>query len=98
MTPATQKILVSELQDPQRCIGTFPLWAGGEGFGVITIFIGTGADKVLYIENDQVEAGATVYFRNAPDLDRDLKDVTILPRWRCKRRQPAKAPGQAVTP
>ncbi|KAJ2979476.1 hypothetical protein NQ176_g3233 [Zarea fungicola] len=43
LLPATQKTLASEQKDPQRCSATFPLWTRGDGYGVISIFIGAGA-------------------------------------------------------
>lgn len=48
-------------------MAVFPLWDRSEGFGVITIF--KGPEKSLYIENDRVPLGATVYFVNKPDLE-----------------------------
>ncbi|KAJ2971695.1 hypothetical protein NQ176_g7566 [Zarea fungicola] len=70
LLPATQKTLASEQQDPQRCSATFPLWTRGDGYGVITIFIGTGPDKILYIDNDQVEALA--FTLQAKQASRDI--------------------------
>ena len=64
--PATMKTLSPELYDPDRSRAIFPLGTRKDKFGVVSIFI--GADRVLYIENDQVPVGATAYFRNRPDL------------------------------
>ncbi|KAE8354273.1 caspase domain-containing protein [Aspergillus coremiiformis] len=64
--PATKKTLASHLCADGCSVATFPLWSRSEGFGVITVF--KGAEKVLYIENDRVPAGATAYFANKPDL------------------------------
>jgi hypothetical protein len=47
-------------------MAVFPLWTRKEGFGVISIF--KGPEKTLYIENDRIPLGATVYFANKPDL------------------------------
>lgn len=33
---------------------------------MVSIF--KGLDKLLYIENDRIPAGATAYFRNTPNL------------------------------
>ncbi len=72
-------------------MATFPLWTRDDGFGVVTIFIGTGSDKVLYIDNDQVEAGATVFFRNSPDLGKDAAEASRQRRWPCQRNRQTKA-------
>lgn len=47
-------------------MAVFPLWTRKEGFGVISIF--KGPEKALFIENDMIPLGATVYFVNKPDL------------------------------
>jgi hypothetical protein len=47
-------------------MAVFPLWSREDGFGVISIF--RGPARELYVENDQVPLGATVYFANKPDL------------------------------
>ncbi|KJK67836.1 Caspase domain protein [Aspergillus parasiticus SU-1] len=64
--PATKKTLASQTDECGCCVATFPLWSRSEGFGVISIF--KGPEKVLYIENDRVPAGATAYFANKPNL------------------------------
>lgn len=47
-------------------MAVFPFSTRKDGFGVISIFI--GPDKTLYIENDEVPLGATVYFVGRPNL------------------------------
>lgn len=66
MGPATTKILAPETENRQASLAAFPLWARNDGFGVVSIF--KGLNKLLYIENDRIPAGATAYFRNTPDL------------------------------
>ncbi len=66
VTPATTKILAPVTDQTGRSAATFPLWTRKEEFGIISVF--TGRDRTLFIENDRVPAGATVYFRNKPDL------------------------------
>ncbi|KAF7593596.1 hypothetical protein BBP40_011216 [Aspergillus hancockii] len=63
--PATKKTLAPHTKD-QDSVAVFPLWSRSEGFGVISIF--KGPERVLYIENDRVPAGATAFFANKPDL------------------------------
>ncbi|EKJ71892.1 hypothetical protein FPSE_07895 [Fusarium pseudograminearum CS3096] len=62
--PATTKTLVPETESREGSVGVFPLWTRKNGFGVVTIF--KGSDK--YIENDRIEAGATGYFIDTPNL------------------------------
>jgi hypothetical protein len=47
-------------------MGIFPLWTRREEFALISIFI--GPERTPFIENDRVPTGATVYFRNRPNL------------------------------
>ncbi|KAI9373579.1 caspase domain-containing protein [Aspergillus egyptiacus] len=65
--PATRKTLAAHGTQNGGSEGVFPLWTRKEGFGVITIF--RGPERTLYTENDWVPMGATVYFRNTPDLE-----------------------------
>ncbi|KAK1455753.1 hypothetical protein CMEL01_04513 [Colletotrichum melonis] len=64
--PATTKTIAPEHKNKHASVAVFPLWTRKDGFGVISIFV--GADKVLYIENDRIPAGATAYFKNTPNL------------------------------
>ncbi|KAI0855326.1 hypothetical protein F4860DRAFT_519990 [Xylaria cubensis] len=64
--PATKKTLGPYVKNRGAPTAVFPLWDKRDGFGVISIF--TGPDRVLYIENDRIPAGATAYFQNEPDL------------------------------
>ncbi|KAI0434259.1 hypothetical protein F5Y09DRAFT_265712 [Xylaria sp. FL1042] len=64
--PATKKTLAPYIRNRGAPTAVFPLWDKKDGFGVISIF--TGPDRVLYIENDRIPAGATAYFQNKPDL------------------------------
>ncbi|PYH30985.1 uncharacterized protein BO87DRAFT_461838 [Aspergillus neoniger CBS 115656] len=64
--PATRKTLAPAAPAPKRSMATFPLWTRRDGFGVITVFV--GSTQTLYIENDRIPIGATAYFRNEPDL------------------------------
>jgi hypothetical protein len=64
--PATKKTLASRTQDREGSMAVFPLWTRKEGFGVISIY--KGVEQVLYIENDRIPLGATVYFTNRPNL------------------------------
>ena len=66
MGPATTKTLAPEIENKQASLAVFPLWTRNDGFGVISIF--KGSEKLLYIENDRIPAGATAYFRNTPNL------------------------------
>lgn len=66
MGPATTKTLTPETKNRQASLAVFPLWTRSDGFGVVSIF--KGLDRLLYIENDRIPAGATAYFRNTPDL------------------------------
>lgn len=66
MGPATTKTLSPETKNRQASLAVFPLWTRSDGFGVVTVF--KGLDRLLYIENDRIPAGATAYFRNTPDL------------------------------
>ncbi|RTE76986.1 hypothetical protein BHE90_008559 [Fusarium euwallaceae] len=70
-TPAVMKILAPHRQDgggddDKASMACFPFWSRSDGFGVITIFV--GSQKTLYIENDKVRTGVTAYFENKPDL------------------------------
>jgi hypothetical protein len=47
-------------------MAVFPIWQRSDGSAVISIF--KGPDMTLYIENDRIPVGATVYFNNKPDL------------------------------
>jgi hypothetical protein len=64
--PATKKTLAPQVRDREGSTAVFPLWTRNDDFGVISIF--TGPDKILFIENDKVPAGATACFRNKPNL------------------------------
>ncbi|KAJ5609813.1 hypothetical protein N7528_009079 [Penicillium herquei] len=64
--PASRKTLAPSDKGREFSSAVFPLWNHREGFGVISVF--KGVEKTLYIENDQVPLGATVYFANKPDL------------------------------
>ncbi|KAE8150475.1 caspase domain-containing protein [Aspergillus avenaceus] len=64
--PATKKTIGARSKDEDDSTAIFPLWSRSEGFGVISVF--RGPEKVLFIENDRVPAGATAYFANKPDL------------------------------
>ncbi|KAJ5210188.1 hypothetical protein N7491_009995 [Penicillium cf. griseofulvum] len=64
--PASRKTLAAQDQGREESTAVFPLWTRKEGFGVISVF--KGPEKILYIENDMVPLGATVYFANKPDL------------------------------
>jgi hypothetical protein len=46
----------------------FPLWTRKSGYGVITIYMGTGDAKILFLENDMVQAGYLARFRNSANL------------------------------
>lgn len=46
----------------------FPLWTRNSGYGVITIYMGTGDAKILFLENDMVQAGYLARFRNSANL------------------------------
>ncbi|KAB8072372.1 hypothetical protein BDV29DRAFT_158638 [Aspergillus leporis] len=62
--PATKKTLIPQTKDDESSVAVFPLWSRSEGFGVISIF--KGPERVLYIENDRVPAGAMAFFANKP--------------------------------
>jgi hypothetical protein len=64
--PASKKTLAARDQGDESNIAVFPLWTRKEGFGVISIF--KGSERTLYIENDRIPLGATVYFANKPDI------------------------------
>ncbi|OQE34599.1 hypothetical protein PENCOP_c017G01337 [Penicillium coprophilum] len=64
--PASRKTLAAQDQGRDNSTAVFPLWTRKEGFGVISVF--KDPEKILYIENDRVPLGATVYFANKPDL------------------------------
>ncbi|KAJ5153995.1 uncharacterized protein N7500_009434 [Penicillium coprophilum] len=64
--PASRKTLAAQDQGRDNSTAVFPLWTRTEGFGVISVF--KGPEKILFIENDRVPLGATVYFANKPDL------------------------------
>ncbi|KAK7911801.1 hypothetical protein PG985_014282 [Apiospora marii] len=68
-SPATSKILVPKKLNQAGSFAIFPLWTRMDGFGVITIFTGRGNDRKLFIENDLIRVGATVYFRGNANLD-----------------------------
>ncbi|KZL69873.1 hypothetical protein CI238_10755, partial [Colletotrichum incanum] len=65
VSPATKKVLRPP-GDETPAAARFPLWTRSEKYGVITVFC--GPDKRLFIENDQVPIGSTVYFRKEPNL------------------------------
>ncbi|CAI7599546.1 unnamed protein product [Penicillium pancosmium] len=64
--PATRKTLSATAGGLEASTGVFPLWTRRDGFGVITIF--KGPDRDLFIENDRIPLGSTVYFHNTPNL------------------------------
>ncbi len=64
--PATAKTLAPRARDPERSVASFPLWTRYDGFGVISIYV--GIEQRLYISEDRVPIGATVYFTNKPNL------------------------------
>ncbi|KAK1142074.1 hypothetical protein N8T08_008156 [Aspergillus melleus] len=65
--PATKKTLAPQACGKGQCMAVFPLWTRKEGFGVISVF--RGPQKELFIENDRVPLGATVYFNGEADFD-----------------------------
>jgi len=52
---------------PRETAG-FPLWTRKSGYGVITIYVGTGDTKILFLENDMAQAGYLAWFRNSASL------------------------------
>ncbi|KAL4733729.1 caspase domain-containing protein [Aspergillus similis] len=76
-SPATTKRLAPQATDPEACMAAFPLWTRKDGFGVVSVFL--GSEKELFIENDMVPIGAKVYFRGKPGL----KVVEFNERDRC---------------
>lgn len=65
VSPATKNVLKPR-GDKSQPAARFPLWTRSEEYGLISAFC--GPDKSLFIENDQVPTGATVYFRKEPNL------------------------------
>ncbi|PYI32683.1 hypothetical protein BP00DRAFT_340756 [Aspergillus indologenus CBS 114.80] len=65
--PATRKTLPAAAPGQKPPTAVFPLWTRRDGFGVITVLVGT-TTPTLYIENDRIPIGATAYLRNQSDL------------------------------
>lgn len=76
-SPASTKTLVPESEDSHGAVGKFPLWTRRNGFGVVSIFV--GAEKKVFVENDQVKMGVIAYFRNRPNLIAVPYDKSLLP-------------------
>ena len=70
------KIIAAKSDNMESCRGVFPLWTRRAGFGVITIF--KGPEKKLFIENDQILAGTTVYFTNTLNLNMVSHDGELV--------------------